>query len=536
MSEPQEIKKSYSVWAIPPDHITERLKKIMLHLRSEFLSPEFEPHITLVGAIELTESDAVKKFKSAWEAVKSYNVTVTSVSTGTFRYQCVFLLLNPSPQPQHAISIISIISMDPDILLRALKHVANMERETMRENMELELEEGEIPPSPTKVEKKLGDQVNVFADSFDTEKRRVDNDKGKRKLEECSDGDEDYHYDNKKQKKAVVKGKKNNKKVGKGAVIRTKEKAPEPLMPKGMKDIINKYVLITWWNDFVAKHRLHEGQTVEIWSFRDLNQTLCFAINIRHDGASKKEASTSSPAFTNGASTGGHGGNDDGAITIKASTSRDHGVGGGNCVDVVPNGASTDDGACGSSGGGAVTNEAITIDQGNPGGNGGGSIITNGASTSDDGNCGGDATLGITPFSDSNNYIQLHTVYLSKTGDNSKIYVVPPPCVAANHALLPFQNCKMSSDLHLLCRVLETSANCSQHFGYLRSTPYMPHASLLYADLTEVDKQIAKEKAEAIDAGISGLSFQISRLALYETDTEDKTLKSWKKIADCELV
>ncbi|KAF9589163.1 hypothetical protein IFM89_019479 [Coptis chinensis] len=514
MSEPQEIKKSYSVWAIPPDHITERLNKIMLHLRSEFSSPEFEPHITLVGAIELTESDAVKKFKSACQAVKSYNVAVTSVSTGTFRYQCVFLLLNPSPQPEHTISIISIISMDPDILLRALKHVANMERETMRENMELKLEEGEIPPSPTKVEKKLGDQVNVFADSFDTEKRRVD--KGKRKLEECSDGDEDfdddYHYDNKKQKKAVVKGKKNNKKVGKGAMIRTKEKAPEPLMPK-----------------------------VKPWRFGHLEIVirLCFAINIRHDGASKKEASTSSPAFTNGASTGGHGGNDDGAITIKASTSRDHGVGGGNCVDVVPNGDSTDDGAYGSSGGGAVTNEAITIDQGNSGGNGGGSIITNGANTSDDGNCGGDATLGITPFSDCNNYIQLHTIYLSKTGDNSKIYVVPPPkslqtrckpCVAAISKLQNVFGLASSAG------VLETSANCSQHFGYLRSTPYMPHASLLYADLTEEDKQMAKEKAEAIDAGISGLIFQISRLALYETDTEDKTLKSWKKIADCELV
>ncbi|KAF9592294.1 hypothetical protein IFM89_013520 [Coptis chinensis] len=320
-----------------------------------------------------------------------------------------------------------------------------MERETMRENMDLELEEGEIPLSPTKVEKKLGDQVNVFADSFDTEKRRVD--KGKRKLEECYDDEEEdfddnYHYDNKKQKKAVVKGKKNNKKVGKGAVIRTKEKAPEPLIPKGMKDIIDNVMKgkgLRWLNTkniyksdvYKSQNHLYMPKEVvellrteelndvnetipfmvhvlstrdEVWKLnfnywggvgQDRNETMCFAINIHHDGASKKEASTSSPAFTNGASTGGHGGhggNDDGAITIKANTSRDHGVGGGNGVDVVPNGANTNDGACGSSGGGAVTNEAITIDQGNSGGNGGGSIITNGASTSDDGNCGGDAT------------------------------------------------------------------------------------------------------------------------------------------------
>ncbi|KAF9592300.1 hypothetical protein IFM89_013526 [Coptis chinensis] len=81
---------------------------------------------------------------------------------------------------------------------------------------------------------------------------------------------------------------------------------------------VDQYVFITWWNDFVVDHRLHEGQTVEIWSFRYRNETLCFAINIRDNGASKKEARTSSPVFTNRASKGGHGGNDDGAITIKA--------------------------------------------------------------------------------------------------------------------------------------------------------------------------------------------------------------------------
>ncbi|KAK6917752.1 2',3'-cyclic-nucleotide 3'-phosphodiesterase [Dillenia turbinata] len=83
--------------------------------------------------------------------------------------------------------------------------------------------------------------------------------------------------------------------------------------------------------------------------------------------------------------------------------------------------------------------------------------------------------------------------------------------------------------------VMEASARCTTHFGYKNSTPYMPHLSLLYGDLSDEEKKKAQQKAEALDESISSLSFPVTRLALYETDTEDKTTKSWKKIFECEL-
>lgn len=83
--------------------------------------------------------------------------------------------------------------------------------------------------------------------------------------------------------------------------------------------------------------------------------------------------------------------------------------------------------------------------------------------------------------------------------------------------------------------LLETSAHCCTHFGYTNSTPYMPHLSLLYGDLSDEEKRKAQERANAIDDTLGGLTFQITRLALYKTDTEDKTLKSWEKIAECTL-
>ncbi|GAB2212432.1 hypothetical protein Drorol1_Dr00020398 [Drosera rotundifolia] len=84
--------------------------------------------------------------------------------------------------------------------------------------------------------------------------------------------------------------------------------------------------------------------------------------------------------------------------------------------------------------------------------------------------------------------------------------------------------------------VLENSANCCSHFGYKNSSLYMPHMSLIYGDLTDEEKKKAQEKAIMIDESISSLRFPITRFGLYETDLGDKTTKSWKKVAECDLI
>uniref|UniRef100_A0A6N2KNW9 Cyclic phosphodiesterase n=1 Tax=Salix viminalis TaxID=40686 RepID=A0A6N2KNW9_SALVM len=97
-STPAEKKYVYSVWAIPPEDVGARLKRLMAGLTSEFGGPQFEPHVTVVGAITLTEQDALEKFNSACDGLQAYNATVDRVATGTFFYQCVYLLLHPMPE------------------------------------------------------------------------------------------------------------------------------------------------------------------------------------------------------------------------------------------------------------------------------------------------------------------------------------------------------------------------------------------------------------------------------------------------------
>ncbi|PHU19010.1 Cyclic phosphodiesterase [Capsicum chinense] len=89
--------------------------------------------------------------------------------------------------------------------------------------------------------------------------------------------------------------------------------------------------------------------------------------------------------------------------------------------------------------------------------------------------------------------------------------------------------------LHPTTEVVESSARCCSSFGCNSSSPYMPHMSLLYADLTDEEKKKAQEKACILDESIGNMSFQITRLALYKADTEDKSLKSWEKIEEYNL-
>ncbi|CAL1400796.1 unnamed protein product [Linum trigynum] len=97
-------KHVYSVWGAPPNDVRDRLKKLMDGLRSEFGGPEFQPHVTVVGAITLTEQDALSKFNSACEGLKGYLATVDRVAAGTFFYQCVYLLLHPTSEVVEASS------------------------------------------------------------------------------------------------------------------------------------------------------------------------------------------------------------------------------------------------------------------------------------------------------------------------------------------------------------------------------------------------------------------------------------------------
>ncbi|KAK9930479.1 hypothetical protein M0R45_027516 [Rubus argutus] len=91
---------SYSLWAIPPDDVSQRIKKVMRGLRAEFGGPEIEPHIPVVGSIRMSHEDLLDKLRSLRSCnqcnVCTYQAKVESVVIRNFYHQCVSLLIDSS--------------------------------------------------------------------------------------------------------------------------------------------------------------------------------------------------------------------------------------------------------------------------------------------------------------------------------------------------------------------------------------------------------------------------------------------------------
>ncbi|KAL6278515.1 hypothetical protein ACE6H2_022116 [Prunus campanulata] len=85
----------YAVWAVLPDHVSNRIKKVMEGLRDEFGGPEIQPHIPVLGSIHSKEDDIVRNFKEACGKTACYTCTVVDVLTGRFYYQNVYLFIHP---------------------------------------------------------------------------------------------------------------------------------------------------------------------------------------------------------------------------------------------------------------------------------------------------------------------------------------------------------------------------------------------------------------------------------------------------------
>lgn len=86
----------YAIWAVPPDDVSERIKKVMDGLREEFGGPEIRPHIPIMASIHSDHESIVKKFREKCTGV-SYDCKIERVNTSpcAFYYQCVYLFIDP---------------------------------------------------------------------------------------------------------------------------------------------------------------------------------------------------------------------------------------------------------------------------------------------------------------------------------------------------------------------------------------------------------------------------------------------------------
>ncbi|WP_267643295.1 2'-5' RNA ligase family protein [Haloarchaeobius amylolyticus] len=89
----------YSIWLIPDEGSPEY--KALDQTIGEYAekypdAPDFRPHITVLGGIEVERDVIESKARELTDSQTPFEVEFMSLSCSTTTYQCVFLLANPS--------------------------------------------------------------------------------------------------------------------------------------------------------------------------------------------------------------------------------------------------------------------------------------------------------------------------------------------------------------------------------------------------------------------------------------------------------
>lgn len=82
--------KGYSIWLLFDEKIEKYLQTIINLLSTQFGSPKFTPHITLLSGLEGNEAELLKKFYELSQ-IKSFNVEIKKVSYSDEFYRSLFI-------------------------------------------------------------------------------------------------------------------------------------------------------------------------------------------------------------------------------------------------------------------------------------------------------------------------------------------------------------------------------------------------------------------------------------------------------------
>jgi len=84
----------YSIWSIPPDPINSKLRDIIENLSNDFNGPIFEPHMTILGNIELDLQQITEKVKSIATKYLRLELSLGPISFSTTYFQNILVRVN----------------------------------------------------------------------------------------------------------------------------------------------------------------------------------------------------------------------------------------------------------------------------------------------------------------------------------------------------------------------------------------------------------------------------------------------------------
>lgn len=96
------MKKQYSLWIAPSRKVQEEVAETITGLSKRLNSPNFEPHVTLIGQFESEEKEAVDQIKKLASSIKPFVIEFSEISFSTTYFQSVFLRVKSSSELMEA--------------------------------------------------------------------------------------------------------------------------------------------------------------------------------------------------------------------------------------------------------------------------------------------------------------------------------------------------------------------------------------------------------------------------------------------------
>ena len=124
----------YSIWVIPPEPIFSQLARIIYGLSQKYISPIFEPHMTLLGNINNELPEIERKVKELATHVDKLELSFGSISFSTTYFQSVFVRVNSTAKlMQLNLDAKEIFSMENDVFMPHISLLYGNHEMTIRE-------------------------------------------------------------------------------------------------------------------------------------------------------------------------------------------------------------------------------------------------------------------------------------------------------------------------------------------------------------------------------------------------------------------
>lgn len=93
--------KGYSIWLLPDKQTSQQLGQIILRFSEKFLTPTFDPHITLLGQIIESEERIIPRFEALAHSTAPLSVVLGNPEMQDYFFRSLYLNVSPATPLHH---------------------------------------------------------------------------------------------------------------------------------------------------------------------------------------------------------------------------------------------------------------------------------------------------------------------------------------------------------------------------------------------------------------------------------------------------